>query len=262
MKENINYGTALLKTTVKYGNAILQDNNYYIQNQRTGATEENAKFDVQNNGGLFKLTGILVGGQETTMGWNYVAKAGESATFGNMVYDKEIPDGTIPAYGSSTSTTAPCYTLLWDNWDSSKKGQKQRDVYLALEFENNSGKDFWGENNLIRNGGTFYITGKLDPDAGHSTTDHSDGITWPTKYALPPYDANGSTIKERRVFIQDYMTTANFVLGEYSLQHALVSVPDLRSSQISLGLSVDLSWSTGLSFDEIILGEGTNHPNP
>ena len=275
MKENINYGTALLKTTVKYGKAILQDNNYYIQNQRTGATEDNAKFDVQTNGGLFTLTGILVGGQETTMGWNYVAKAGASATFGNMVYDKEIPDGTIPAYGSSTSTTAPCYTLLWDNWDSSKKGQKQRDVYLALEFQNNSGKDFWGENNLIRNGGTFYITGKLDPDVtseaqltslGKTAAEYADdkslGITWPTKYALPPYDANGSTIKERRVFIQDYMTTANFVLNEYSLQHALVSVPDLRSSQISLGLSVDLSWSTGLSFNEIILGEGTNHPNP
>ena len=263
MKENINYGTALLKTTVKYGKAILQDNNYYIQNQRTGATEDNAKFDVQTNGGLFTLTGILVGGQETTMGWNYVAKAGESATFGNMVYDKEIPDGTIPAYdGSSTSTTAPCYTLLWDNWDSSKKDQKQRDVYIALEFQNNSGKDFWGENNLIRNGGTFYITGKLDPDAGHSTTDRSDGITWPEKYALPPYDTDGNTLKERRVFIQDYMTTANFVLGQYSLQHALVSVPDLRSSQISLGLSVDLIWSTGLSFEDVTLGEGPNHPNP
>jgi hypothetical protein len=262
MKENINYGTALLKTTVRYGDAILQDNNYYIQNSRTGATEENAKFDVQNNGGLFKLTGILVGGQETTMGWNYVAKAGDAATFGNMVYDKTIPNGTIPAYGSSTATTAPCYTLLWDNWDSSKKGQKQRDVYLALEFENNSGKDFWGENNLIRNGGTFYITGKLDPDASLSTTDRSAGITWPDYYALPPYNDDGTTIKERRVFIQDYMTTANFVLGEYSLQHALVSVPDLRSSQISLGLSVDLSWSAGLSFDGVILGDDTTGHHP
>ena len=115
---------------------------------------------------------------------------------------------------------------------------------------------------MIRNGGTFYITGKLDPDAGLSTTDRSAGITWPEKYALPPYDADGNTIKERRVFIQDYMTTANFVLNEYSLQHALVSVPDLRSSQISLGLSVDLSWSTGLSFDEIILGDGTGHNPP
>lgn len=269
MKENINYGTALLKTTVRYSVPSLEDNKFYIQNQRTGATEANNSFDVENNGGLFKLTGILIGGQEQTMGWNYVAKAGTSATFGNMIYDKDLPDGTIPAYSSSnpTGTTVPCYTLVWDNWDEAKKGEKQRDVYVALEFENLSGKDFWGENNLIRNGGTFYITGKLDPDNPGGTTtlstaDRSDGITWPEKYALPPYDADGKTIKERRVFIQDYMTTANFVLNKYSLQHALVSVPDLRSSQISLGLSVDLKWETGLVFSDIILGGDTGGHNP
>ena len=117
--------------------------------------------------------------------------------------------------------------------------------------------------NLIRNGQTFYITGKLDPDAGLSTADRGAGITWPgtgtgttgSPYALPPYNANGSTIKQRRIFIQDYMTTADFVIGANSLQSALVDVPDLRSSQISLGLSVDLKWSTGLKFDDVILGQ-------
>ena len=51
------------------------------------------------------------------------------------------------------------------------------------------------------------------------------------------------------------MTTADFVIGENSLKSALVEVPDLRSSQISLGLSVDLKWQTGLNFSEITLGE-------
>jgi hypothetical protein len=51
------------------------------------------------------------------------------------------------------------------------------------------------------------------------------------------------------------MTTADFVIGANSLQSALVDVPDLRSSQISLGLSVDLKWSTGLKFDDVILGQ-------
>ena len=260
MKDNINYGTALLKTTVAYGSTELEDNNYYIQNQRTGATEQNAKFNVGANNGLFTLTGILIGGQEKTMGWNYVAKAGDEATFAYMVYDKDIPSTAIP------TTASPCYTLLWDNWDESKKGDKQRDVYVALEFKNNSNRDFWGEQNLIRNGGTFYITGKLDPDnpggTALSTVDRSDGISWPTNYALPPYDNNGSTIQERRVFIQDYMTTANFVLNRYSLQHALVSVPDLRSSQISLGLSVNLEWTTGIDFGDVILGGDNTGHNP
>jgi len=110
----------------------------------------------------------------------------------------------------------------------------------------------------------------LDPDkitAGLKKADNTDytqaeyeadrslGITWPTNYALPPYDASGNTIKQRRVFMQDYMTSATFVINETSLQHALVSVPDLRSGQISLGLSVDLQWRTGLTFNDVILGE-------
>ncbi len=172
-----------------------------------------------------------------------------------MVYDNvgtvDIPKAISTEGGEMSS---PCYTLLWDNWQESLKDQKQRDVYVALEFKNNSA-GFWGENNFIRNGATFYIVGKLDPDAGHSTTDYSDGITWPTNQALPPYNADGSTIKQRRVFIQDFMTTANFVIGATSLQHALVAVPDLRSGQISLGLSVDLKWQTGMVFNNIILGE-------
>ena len=51
------------------------------------------------------------------------------------------------------------------------------------------------------------------------------------------------------------MTTANFVINETSLQHAYVTVPDLRSTQISLGLSVDLNWRAGLDFGDVVLGE-------
>ena len=45
------------------------------------------------------------------------------------------------------------------------------------------------------------------------------------------------------------MTTANLIIDETSLQHAYVTVPDLRSSQVSLGLSIDLDWKAGLAFD-------------
>jgi hypothetical protein len=52
-----------------------------------------------------------------------------------------------------------------------------------------------------------------------------------------------------RVFIQDYMTTATFKIGAESLKNAFTTVPDLRASQTSLGLSVDLNWRQGLSFE-------------
>lgn len=260
MRDNIRYGTALLKTHVRYGSAILEDNNANLQQRWNGVTEPNNQIKVTDNNTHFVLTGVLIGGQEPEVGWDYIAKSATPG-FGHMVYDDVNYNGKdyipIPAASveDNEGAISPAnYTLVWDNWEAKNVGKKQRDVYVALEFRNNS-RDFYGENNLIRNGATFYIVGKLDPDAGHSTTDLSDGITWPSKYALPPYDASGNSIHERRVFIQHYMTTATFVIGPQSLQHALVATPDLRSSQISLGLSVDLKWQTGLVFDNVILGE-------
>jgi len=270
MKDNINYGTALLKSQVRYGAQVLQDNNHSLQQQWNGADEPNNTIDVSTRDDAFVLTGILVGGQNPEVGWNYIAKTSETG-FGAMVYDKAASDIEIPKAAATAGgdPSEAMYTLLWDNWDESMKGSKQRDVYVAVEFKNNS-KNFYGENNLIRNGATFYIVGKLDPDKikKNSTEYYSDeevaadrslGITWPTKYALPPYETEGENIgkciKERRVFIQDYLTSATFVINATSLQHALVAVPDLRSGQISLGLSVDLNWRTGLTYDEVILGE-------
>ena len=244
MAHNINYGTALLKSTIKYGVANLQDNNAAIQLERHSATEENNTINVEA-GGVFELVGILIGGQEQTMGWNYIAKSA-TPTFDKVVYDKALVSTAIPAFGS---TSTPNYTLVWDNYNVTEANDAQQMVYVGLELKNTSGKDFWGEKNLVRNGGIFYLIGKLDPTDGGLAA-----ITWPTKYALPPYNGDGTTKEAKRVFIQDYMTTANFVLGATSLQHAYVTVPDLRSTQISLGLSVDLAWSTGLSFDDIILG--------
>lgn len=280
MKYNINYGTALLKTSVRYGAAKLKDNNYQIQRDHYGTTEANLEIDA--TAAPFELTGVLIGGQNKTVGWDYLPKlvTGETA-FSYTIYDNVLNKaentsaGTIPGYpiteGSSPTYSLPNYTLVWDNCDTTKLANKEKQnvVYIALEFKNN-GDDFWGQNNLIRKGGTFYITGMLDPDNVTVTdktkeqvaADKSLGITWPTNYALPPYDTDGSTIKQRRVFIQDYMTEANFVIGEYSLQKALVAVPDLRSAQLSVGLSVDVKWSTGLKFDDIILGGdgGGNEP--
>ena len=269
MKDNINYGTALLKSQVRYGAQVLQDNNQYLQQQWNGADEPNNTIDVKDRDDAFVLTGVLIGGQNPEVGWNYIAKASTTG-FGAMVYDKavsskgdyiEIPKAEAAAGGNASEAM---YTLLWDNWDASAKGKKQRDVYVAVEFKNNS-KNFFGQNNLIRNGATFYIVGKLDPDKRPSSltdvtddayvADKSLGITWPTKYALPPYDTDGKGIKERRVFMQDFLTTATFVINETSLQHALVAVPDLRSGQISLGLSVDLNWRTGINFGDVVLGQ-------
>ncbi len=250
MKNDINYGTALLETTVRYGAAVLKDN-------RVAMTGDNTDNDIPANDGTFILKGILIGGQPSHLGWDFTRKyrTSDAATaagaegaenFNNVIYDTEIANSAIPAYSASAAKSDPNYTLVFDNWDSSL-GDGQSDVFVALEFENRSGMDFWGKHNLIRNTCTFYIVGKLDHTQGGD-------ITWPEYHALPPYNPDGSTIQNKRIFIQDYMTKADFVLGENSLKNAYVGIPDLRSSHISLGLSVDINWMTGLNFSEVVLG--------
>lgn len=283
MRNCINYGNALLRMNIKYGASSLKDNNHQIQYERNnGANEPDNVINVGTGQPGFQLTGIAIGGVNRSVGWNFLPRydatvdgtsGDKKPKFGCMVYDSAIPDGTIPAATSAAGGAAGAYnyTLLWDNWDDDLLDQSQRVVYVALEFKNTSGKDFWGMNNLIRNEGTFYITAKLDPDAiaveGKSgaqvLADKSLGITWPVTQEMPPYHTtaqaeaagdptlDSKTIKQRRVFMQDFMTDVTFVLTENSLKYALVAVPDLRSTQISLGLSVDLHWRDGLKFGEV-----------
>jgi hypothetical protein len=250
MKNNINYGTSLLKTSIQYysedteeGKFVLLDNNKVIQ-KRDYKIEENNKTIIVD-ASSFELKGILIGGQADVVGWDYIPTASSTQRY---VYDNTVT-ATIPASGYSS----PNYTLVFDNY---KPGNTQDKVYIALELVNKTNQSFFGRDNMIQEGGTFYLIGELDPTNAAST------ITWPTKYALPPYDANGATIQTKRVFIQDYMTTAQFTIGKYSLQYAYLTVPDLRSNSLTLGLSVDLSWQTGLTFSDVILGGSTQTTVP
>ena len=246
MMNNINYGTALLKTTVSYGTTNLKDNNHAIQKHKDPSIADTDEPDrvITVNGSSFKLIGVLIGGQSKKVGWNFLPKASTDADKNpqGYIYDCTITgSGAIPVEGSST----PNYTLVFDNYTTAATGQEA--VYVALEFENNSGTDFYGEHGLVRDGGTFYLIGQLDPTG-------KTAPTWPTYHPLPPYNTDGSSIQTPRVFMQDYMTSVNFVIGENSLKHAYLTTPDLRYSALTLGLSVDIKWSTGMNFGDVILG--------
>lgn len=242
MKNDINYGTSLLKTTVSYGVLTLKDNNKAIQQRDYGVTEDDHEIEV--TGTSFKLVGVIVGGQWPKAGWNYlpVTTTTDPNYRQGYIFDVDITgNGVIPTSGTSD----PNYTLVFDNYNPSPTNNGAQDkVYIALEFQNNTGTSFFGKDNLIHDGGHFYLIGELDP-AG------KDAPTWPTHHALPPYDTENPVT---RVFIQDYMTTANFKIGVNSLKHAYLTVPDLRSSSVTLGLSVDVKWETGLVFDDVLLG--------
>ena len=257
MRNDINYGSSLLKVTVGYNTTALKDNNHAIQVRDYHAADDAEPDQTINVGETsFKLVGIIIGDQWPKVGWDFLPKTTDTGASyrKGYIYDNQITNnGVIPA--STSAASAPNYTLTFDNYQdmtSTDATNKQPKVYVALELQNNTGVDFFGKDNLIANGSNFYLIGELDPTG-------KDGPALPEWHALPPYGVtqsgegkSGNTVP--RVFIQDHMTTANFKIGENSLKYAYLTVPDLRSSSVTLGLSVDLQWSTGLEFDDVILG--------
>ena len=96
----------------------------------------------------------------------------------------------------------------------------------------------------------FYLIGELDPSG--------KTLTACTHDPLPPYQ----NPEVPRVFMQDHMTNVKFKIGQWSLQYAYLNIPDLRSSSVTLGLSVDLSWSQGIDFEEVVIGGNDQTPMP
>lgn len=253
MRNNINYGTALLKTTVGYKSATLKDNNHKIQKDKNPSISDTDEPDkeITVDETSFQLVGLVIGGQYKKVGWDFTPKT--SGNTQGYIYDKALPEGAegIPAYNATPAASTPNYTLVFDNYKAGEPTANQDKVYVALELKNNTGQDFYGKHSLIRNGDSFYLVGKLDPSAKA----WNDLVKTSSDHPLPPYNANGTSIETVRVFMQDFMTTANFWFNENSLHEALLTVPDLRHSSLTLGLSVDMNWSTGITFDDVILGQ-------
>ena len=251
---NINYGSALLATYVKAGAATLYDNARQLDPDKKGdATAVNNAIvvkDGETDKNPFELTGVLVGAQPSAVGWDFLP-IGE-ATFNKVVYDG-VMNGTINVTTANNAT--PNYTLLFDNYNSAATGENidQLNVNVCLEFKNNMTSSFYGKDGVILPGQKFYIVGKLTV-----TTATNPLSTLGTDDAIKAYVPN----RNLRAFIQDYLTTANFTLtagtangnGDGSLAKALTTIPDLRQSSQTIGLSVDLEWKAGVTYN-VNLGE-------
>lgn len=210
LRAPVQYSVAVLKSTIRCNAATLEDNA-----KEAGSFDENQQISVPTDG--FKVTGILIGGQPASVDWKYDPASTES--FANTIYDKEM-NGSMAAKNETSASNAN-YTLVFDN----KKSDAQSPVYVTLELENNSDKAFYGKDGIILKGAKFYLVGQLNPN--------KTGLTNPNSV--------------NRVFMQDYVTTANFNIKE--LKSAYNCIPDLRTSGINVGLAVDLSWKEGITFD-------------
>lgn len=218
LKNPVQYGVACLKSTVKCANNTLIDN-----------AKDKGQYDSDNSIAVddtsFPITGILIGGQPKQVGWNFeAANTVTTNEFKYTIYDCDMNKGTNLT-AAVTGTPEPNYTLVLDNKDKSATSQNK--VYITIELENKA-SDFFGADGLIPKGSKFYMVGELDPKA-------TSGITQPT----------GETLDH--VFVKDHTTIANFTIK--NLKKAYNHIPDMRSSKINVGLAVDLSWKTGITFD-------------
>lgn len=217
LQKPVLYGVASLKSTVKCASNTLIDNA-----KDKGQYESDNSITVNDTS--FPITGILIGGQPKQVGWNFeAANTVTTNEFKYTIYDYDMNKGTNLT-AAVTGTAEPNYTLVLDNKDNSATSQNK--VYITIELENNA-SDFFGADGLIPKGSKFYMVGELDP--------YASGITQPT----------GETLDH--VFVKDHTTIANFTIK--NLKKAYNHIPDMRSSKINVGLAVDLSWKTGITFN-------------
>lgn len=212
MRQNINYGVANLATTVKCGAASLPDNKDLTV---TDPSEFSGTVAVPAAG--FTVTGLLIGGQPTKVGFNFQPASNDA--FAYTIYDKNL-NGIVAMNGVAST---PNYTIVLPN-DKGRGVADQNKVNVAIELTNNSSVAFRGADGIIPAGGKFYLVGQLDPK-----------------------DHNVTNVANPAVFMSDYMTTMNLTIK--SLKSAYNTIPDLRSTKLQLGLSVDLDWQAGLQFD-------------
>ena len=211
LKDPVQYSVAVLKSTVRCKVATLEDNA-----KEAGGFKANQSITVNDNS--FPVTGILIGGQPASVDWKYEPTSSE--TFENTIYDNAMNGSMYAKYASEVPTVGN-YTLVFDN----KKTGAENSVYVTIELTNKSGQAFYGKDGIIQKDTKFYLVGILNPN----------------KEGLPkPAGVN-------RVFVQDYVTTANFKIKD--LKHAYNCIPDLRTSGINVGLAVDLDWKSGITFD-------------
>lgn len=214
LANQIQYAVGRLDLGVKAGAATLQD--------RRG----NSVPVTVSGSSAFPITAVFVAGQRAV---NYAFEPNQSDNTLYTIYDTKVPTN----WGVTTETPTYNYTLALETPSTEA-------VRVAVEFTNNSGVDFEGYDGMIYNGAKFYLVATLNPEA----TDGS--ITQPT-------DGNGNSLNIHRVIRQDFVTKATLTInqagGQSGLGNAYNTLPDLRNPKLSLGMSVDLAWQTGLTFD-------------
>ncbi len=205
--------SAAIKDPLQYGVAMLEVN--LNKAESPGHTQllldsKANTVDVRNSN--YPLTGIIIGEQKNqAFDFTPLMEGLSSYVYDNEVYDGGNPKAYI-AGASAGLTFKPVQTLVVPTEDA-------QDVHVALEFQNNSGADFYGANaNKIAAGTRFYLLAIL-------------------KYSQASAPA-GKALDA--VFVSDHTTKVTFSIN--SLAKAYNTIPELRDPQLEIGVTAKVEW--------------------
>ena len=209
----IQYAVGRLDMTIKTANNTLYDKNGDAYDATAG----------------FTVTGVLIGGQKA-VGFDFIPNGTKLWTIYDNIQKSQ------PSALTATTTASPVnYTMALETAENTS-------VYVAVELINN-GADFQGVDGVVPAGCKFYLVAELNPSTDNTT--EGSKVT-------------SSASTGHKVFKQDFKTFANFTIAQGNpgstsnikgLAAAYNTIPDLRTPQLELGLSVDLTWQPGVHFD-------------
>lgn len=167
-----------------------------------------------NCAGGFPVTAVLIGGQQDAkFDFTTAGSVDVTGISSYTIYDKVIDPSTMKAEKNGDAYSDANSTLVLENGTSN--------VMIAVEMLNDKA-DFYGAGNqLIPKNSKFYVVAELTATAATETGGH--------------------------VFKQDYTTTAKLTLK--NLRTAYNTIPDLRTPELELGFSVDLTWQNGHTYE-------------
>lgn len=209
IKNPINYAVGRFDMTVKIA----------TKDGTAAGTLYDYNGDPVNASAGFTVTAVLIGNQNS-VGFDFTP----SAEGTQVIYDNAVAASTV----ATTTASAANRTMVLETVAT-------KDVPVVIELRNDIA-DFYGRNGqLIKKDTKFYLLGRLEADDADET--------------------------ENKVFKQDYVTIANFTIkvgtpkaslsgghNDDGLGSAYNVIPDLRTPQLELGMSVDLTWSPGHTF--------------
>lgn len=214
---NGNTQAVAIKDPLQYGVAHLQ---IALKMTDTSVLKDARGINVPVGTENFPLTGIIVGGQ-LPVGFDFSPNTSYpvySEGDVKFIYDNQLPTLYLSSSAHATEVTN---TLVLQSYDHQK-------VPVLLEFINNSGVDFKGQDGIVYQGTKFYLAGEVDP---------ADGT-------------GGDTSAVGRVFTQDHTTTLNMKVT--SLAKAYNVVPNLLSPRLELGIQLVPKW-TSTTPEEVVI---------